>query len=48
MKKIYYFVINGKVLADDEKDAKTILTNLMNKKFIEEFKIEQLMTEASK
>ena len=47
MKKIIFFTINGKVLADDEVDAKTILTNLMYKKFIEEFKVENLMTEVS-
>ena len=46
MKKIYYFVINGKVLAKNEDDAIFILYNLMNSKTIEEYQIKDLMTVA--
>ena len=46
MKKIYYFIINGKILADDEDDADNTLKNILNNRAIETFKIESLLTEA--
>ena len=48
MERLYLFTINGQVIADDEEDARTVLGNLMNHKSIEEYKIENLMTEAKR
>ena len=46
MKKIFYFEVTGKIQAENESEAKTVLENILNKKSVEYFKIQSLMTEA--
>jgi hypothetical protein len=47
-KRIYFFIVHGKLEAGNEAEGKALLENLLNKKKIEYFKIESLMTEANK
>jgi len=48
VKRIYYFELHGKLEANNEDEAKIFLENLLNKKIIESFKIDTLMTEAQR
>jgi len=46
VKQLVFFELHGKILAEDENEARMLLENLLNKKIIDTFKIESLMVEA--